>query len=409
MIYRLITLLLWPVLLIYTIRISIRDRDRRYLLQRLGFGYGKSHDNYIWIHCASVGEVNTYLPLHHQLLTLLPDSHFIISTNTTTGASTVLRQDLQRTEHRYLPVESASAISRFLESVNIQQCLIMETEIWPLLYQQCSNRNISISIINARLSHRTLNANRFIKSIYKHSLTQVDKILCKSEKELNNFRQLGAENSRLAVAGNLKFAYSNNDDNISAISLNNIPYWLAASTHNDEEFQLAQLWQKIDEKLLLVIVPRHPNRSEQIQKQLRNLAIPFAVRSKQQTINKETRIYLADTLGELKQFMLGAEFVFIGGSLIKHGGQNILEAARMKKASICGPHMYNFTDELELLIKSEGCIQIQNIEQLKATIMMFLEKPEITDRLGSNALQAVQQQGNVINNYIELLTLKELN
>ncbi len=194
----------------------------------------------------------------------------------------------------------------------------METEIWPLLYKICHTQIILISIINARLSHRTLKTNRWIKSLYKTSLTYVDKILCKSETELNHFKQLGASDKKLVVAGNLKFTFIANTKNISGINLNNRKYYVAASTHNNEEQQLASLWKKIN----------------------------------------------TDTLGELTQFMQGSEWVFIGGSLIKHGGQNILEACRLGKTTICGPHMFNFKDELQLLLKNEACVQAHNISEL---------------------------------------------
>jgi len=280
MTYRLLSIILWPLFLIYTLKISLRDKSLGYFFQRLGFYYPQQNIKTIWIHCASVGEVNTYLPLHHKLLTQFPDMHFVITTNTVTGCSTVLRHKLNRTQHCFLPIESSFAISRFLNAWQPSQVLIMETEIWPLLYKKCHIKNIPISIINARLSHRTLNTNNWIKSFYKTSLSCVNKILCKSESELNNFKLLGATDKQLSVAGNLKFAFADDSKTIEPINLNNRTYCVAASTHN----------------ILLVIVPRHPKRSKQIQKQFKTLNINYAVRSKKQNINENTRVYLAGLL-----------------------------------------------------------------------------------------------------------------
>ena len=404
--YRIVVFLLWPVFFFYTLKISLRDKSTRYLLQRLGFSYtalnSKAGRTY-WIHCASVGEVNTYMPLHQRLIKQFPDTKFIITTNTTTGASTVSRHACERTTHCYLPIESSFAIKRFLNTAQPERCLIMETEIWPLLYKHCAQQNIPINIINARLSHRTLKANNWIKNIYKKSLHSVEKILCKSEQEVLNFKQLGATEEQLFNMGNLKFALANEADTHLAIDLNSRKYFVAASTHNDEEQQLAQLWCELNTDTVLVIVPRHPNRSNKIQTQLGNLNIKFSVRSKQQILGNNTNIYLADTLGELTGFMNGADCVFMGGSLIPHGGQNILEAARLGKTVVCGPHMFNFKDEVELLKTHNACIQVNNITELKNTFIDLLESPQ-DKSLGENAKKALLSQANVVERYLSQLS-----
>jgi len=404
MTYRLLTIILWPVFFLYTLKIFLRDKSSRYFFQRLGFSYTAQATKTYWIHCASVGEVNAYLPLHHQLLAHFPDTQFVITTNTVTGASTVNRQKFERTQHCFLPIESAFAIRRFFNAWQPEQCLIMETEIWPLLYKICHNRHITISIINARLSHRTLNTNNWIKSLYKTSLLCVDKILCKSENELNNFKQLGARDEQLIVAGNLKFTFIESTQNLTPVDIKNRKYIVAASTHNNEEEQLAKLWPSLNTDRLLVIVPRHPNRSKAIQKQLDALNVNYAVRSQQDSINENTQIYLADTLGELQQFMQGAELVFIGGSLIEHGGQNILEPCRMGKPTLCGPHMFNFNDELALLLKNNACVQINNLAELEAEISAYLNNPEKLIAIGNNAKNALQKQSTTLDTYLSYLT-----
>jgi len=407
--YRIVAFLLWPIFFLYTLKVALRDKSSRYLLQRLGFFYTTTNTpktkNTYWIHCASVGEVNTYMPLHRKLIKQLPDTNFIITTNTTTGARTVLNHACERTIHNYLPIESSFAIKRFLNFAAPDRCLIMETEIWPLLYKHCTQRNVSISIINGRLSHRTLEGNRWIKSVYKQSLQSVEKILCKSEQEVSNFEQLGATTEKLLNTGNLKFAHTNEATTIQPIDLNSRRYFVAASTHNNEEQQLAQLWSELNTDSVLVIVPRHPNRSEQIQAQLSTLNIKFSVRSKQQSLDNDTNIYLADTLGELMGFMAGADCVFIGGSLIPHGGQNILEPARLGKNIVCGPHMFNFKDEVELLKANHGCIQISNISELKNTFSQLLDSPD-EQHMGENAKQVLNNQVNVIDLYVSVLLKK---
>ncbi len=405
--YRLLTLLLWPLLFLYSAKIAWRDKSLNYLQQRLGFNYRNSKCD-LWIHCASVGEVNTYLPLHKKLLAQYPEMQCLITTNTTTGAQTVQRQKLKHTRHCYLPIESGFAISRFLNAAQPQQCLIMETELWPLLYRHCAKKNIRITLINARLSHKTLRANKWIRQLYRDTLRHVNKILCKSTNEYQHYLQLGASETQLEVVGNLKFSITAHTDSQTA----NLPdelqqrgYCVAASTHHNEEQQLAQLWQQLDTPHLLVIVPRHPNRSEQIQKQLSGLQINYAVRSKQQTVDASTRVYLADTLGELRQFIAGARCVFIGGSLVDHGGQNILEAASAGKAIICGPYMYNFSEELQLLLSHQACVQVNNIQQLKQVIQNLLTDETQLKALQDNAREVMQQQADITQAYLSRLQL----
>lgn len=405
--YRLLTLLLWPLLFLYTLKIAWRDRSLSYLKQRLGFNYRDIKCD-LWIHCASVGEVNTYLPLHKKLLAQYPDKQFLITTNTTTGAQTLARHQLKNTRHCYLPIESGFAIGRFLKAAQARQCLVMETELWPLLYRRCAKKNIPITLINARLSHKTLRANKWLRQLYRDTLRHVNKILCKSTSEYQHYLQLGASEAQLEVVGNLKFA-------IEALTpqpaielpteLQQRGYCLAASTHHNEEQQLARLWQQLDTTHLLVIVPRHPNRSAQIQKQLSELKINFAVRSQQHTVNEQTRVYLADTLGELRQFIGGARCVFIGGSLIDHGGQNILEAASAGKAIVCGPYMYNFNEELQLLLSHQACVQVNNVQQLQQVIQQLLSDNAQLETLQNNAHQVMQQQADITRSYLSRLQL----
>jgi len=404
MAYRFLTIFLWPVFFLYTLKIALRDKSSAYFFQRLGFSYPKQTSQTIWVHCASVGEVNTFLPLHHKLLTQHPQTQFVITTNTVTGAHTVARHKLERTQHCFLPVESAFSIIRFLTALQPTQCIIMETEIWPLLYKLCHTKNISISIINARLSHRTLNTNSWVKSLYKTSLSYVDAILCKSDNELKNFKTLGANDEQLKLAGNLKFTFIKNKTPSALVPFTNKKYCVAASTHNNEEEQLAALWKKLNTELLLVIIPRHPNRTKQIQKQLNALEINYAVRSQQDEISNETQIYLADTLGELNKFMRCAQWVFIGGSLIEHGGQNILEPARLGKLIFCGPHMFNFKDELQLLLKHKACVQVKNISELEMQLSRYNNSPEKFNTIGDNAKNALIKQATILETYIKYLS-----
>ena len=280
----------------------------------------------------------------------------------------------------------------------------METEIWPLLYKHISKKHIPLNIINARLSSKTIHVPGWLKKQYQIALQHVDIIYSRSEDDLNLFKQLGYKSDKAYVAGNLKFSQSSHAQMVELENFTHREYVLAASTHNDEEFQLAKLWKDLNlENTLLVIAPRHPDRSNAIIKQLSPLDLNIAVRSNSDPVTEGTSIYLADTLGELSGLMNNAKMVFMGGSLIPHGGQNLLEAARLAKAIIVGPYMQNFQNEVDLFKQNHACIQIQNMTELGTTIQTLLTDTNTRTHLESCAEQLMNEQSNVAEIYLNHL------
>ncbi len=400
--YRLLTIVLWPAIFLYTLKIAWRYRSLRYFKQRLGFAYPRFKQAPVWIHCASVGESNTALPLLKELITAYPQQAFLFTTNTATGAFIIKKNALPNTEHCYLPIESSGAIKRFLKQTQPRVALILETEIWPLLYQQCTNKHVPISMINARLSHKTTNSGPWISKLYRQALQQVDHILCRSSQDQQLFLQLGAREQQTETLGNLKFATPASEAAKVVDHFTERAFILVASTHNDEELQIARLWQSLQpQPHLLVIAPRHPERTTSIMEQLKPLALNIAVRSKQQRINNDTELYLADTLGELTGFMQQADFVIMGGSFIPHGGQNLLEPARLQKAIIVGPYMHNFQAEVEQFLDNEACIQVEDIEELGQQIQALISDNNRRDLLGSRAKQLMSKEEDIAQRYVE--------
>jgi len=402
--YRLLTSLLFPVFVLYTLKLAIKFKSLIYLKQRMGFSYPTFNNQPIWIHCASVGEINTFMPLLERLINKLPQQMFVITTNTVTGASMLEKHSPMNTQHCYLPLENSAAINRFLNHTQPKLALIMETEIWPLLYRFINKKQIPLSIINARLSAKTIDTHNWIKKQYRHALKYVDFIFARSEQDLNLFKQLGGDVNKLLTAGNLKFSPISGSQPAIIENFTQREYVLAASTHDDEELQLAQLWKNnTTQDTLLVIAPRHPDRSDDILKQLTSLDLKIAVRSKGDSITQDTDIYLADTLGELSGFIQHAQIVFMGGSLIPHGGQNFLEAARLAKAIIVGPHMHNFQNEVALFRQHHACIQIQNISELGSAIQSLLIDSNTRSNLESCAKRLMDEQTGIAETYLKKL------
>jgi len=399
--YRFLTFLLWPIFFIYTLKIARRHSDERYLKQRLGWSLPLLNKKSIWIHCASVGEVNAFLPLLKLLNKNYPEEELLITTNTPTGASIVESYQLENTRHCYLPYDSMGAVSRFLNCVQPKLSLIMETEIWPQLYKQCKIKNIPISIINGRLSTKTLDTNNWVKKLYKIALQNIDSVWVRSEQDKNNYIKLGADEKKISVIGNLKFSGEALKEIKKLDNFTDRPYVLAASTHDDEEYQLAKMWQSIDNQgQLLVIAPRHPDRTESILKKIKLLNLNIAVRSRNDEITEQTDLYLADTLGELKSFIKNAEIVFMAGSLISHGGQNLLEPARLSKAIVVGPYMHNFQNEVDQFKEQHACIQVSDLKGLGKVIESLLVDADERVSLGVAAKKFMDKQANIAELYM---------
>ncbi len=394
-----------PLLAWISIAQARRVDDERMARQKLGHDLPERHDRPVWIHMASVGEVNAAYPLIMALRQHHPNLPIIVSTFTPTGAEMAAKKFGPEIEHVYLPLDFNKAITTFLRQINPRCALIMETEIWPRLFYHCRQNQIPLVIVNGRLSKRTINKPAWIRAIYQKALMNVGQVLARSDKDAEHFIDLGAEQHKVQVIDNIKFANSQPaDQKTTPIKLPR-PYIVAASTHDDEELQLSRAWLASDlsSDYLLVIVPRHPKRKAAILQHLRPLTDKLAVRSDDDEVNNDTRIYLADTFGELQDFIAAAELVCMGGSLIPRGGQNLIEVARQGKVALFGPHMDNFADERDLLLNNQAAIQVDNAEVLINKIAELLTHPERIQEMGQRAKNLVDAKSKVAERYVEAL------
>jgi 3-deoxy-D-manno-octulosonic-acid transferase len=275
----------------------------------------------------------------------------------------------------------------------------METELWPHLYAACARAGVPLVIVNGRLSLRTLRAPLWLRRLYRDCLQQVSAILAISENDRTGFIALGAAAERVEVCGNIKFA-APPGSNPEAIALPR-PYVLAASTREHEEKALLEAWRAAQtDGRLLVVVPRHPKRRAQILRDLAPFGLKVAVRSRGDAIGEQTAIYLADTFGELGGFMAGAELVFMGGSLVPKGGQNLLEAARLGKAVLFGQHMENFADEARQLLGAEAALQVDSPAALGGQLTRLLADPARREVLGQRAAALMAERADMAERYL---------
>lgn len=387
--YRWLFAALLPLIAAHASWIALRHKSFRYLRERLGFARATKTKSPLWVHAASVGEVNAVVPLITELRARFPHLPVVLTTGTISGGAAVRAKFCAPIEHQYLPLDRVGGVSRFLQRVEPRCALIVETELWPNLYQGCAECGVPLVIVNGRVSPRTLRAPQWLRRLYADSLANVSAILTRSAEDREGFIRLGAPAERVQVIGNIKFASAPEKGGVGRANLGR-PYVIAASTRDDEERLIVDAWERAAiPSYLLVIAPRHPQRLRAIMKHLGDRAV--AVRSRGDAVSAETEIYLADTFGELPEFMAGSALVIMGGSFVPKGGQNLLEPAALGKAVIAGPHMDNFAAETRDLLAAGAMRQVRH-DELAPTLQELLTDEETRSRLGANA-QAVVEAG----------------
>ncbi|MFN8972006.1 MAG: 3-deoxy-D-manno-octulosonic acid transferase [Alphaproteobacteria bacterium] len=363
--YKTLGICLTPLLFIW---LQNRVRRGKEEAARLGERFGRTRlkrpaGTLVWVHAASVGETQSVLMLLDGLLKEYPAHHILITTGTVTSAALVKRSALPRTIHQYLPSDVPAATRRFLDHWQPNLVLWAESELWPLMLHRIAAHGIPLIMVNGRMSETTFKQWQRLPEFTRAMLAGVTICFAMSEADGARFHALGI--SKVRSVGNMKYdaaalAFDAGSLTQLAESLAGRPVWVAASTHpGEEEIIIAaaqQLRQNIPD-ILTIIVPRHASRGREIAALIAREKIPFAQRSEGQAIVAQTAIYLADTMGELGLFYRLSDLVFIGGSLIDHGGHNPLEPARLNCALLSGPHTRNF-NEVMAALRAQNAIRI---------------------------------------------------
>lgn len=401
LIYQLLLVLALPLLILLLLWQTLRRKgDRQFLLQRLGLSTPSTENHPILLHGASVGEIAGLIPLIHQLQTDYP---LLITTTTPQGAQ-IVRQRTANIPIAYLPLDLFWNSRLLLQRVQPRMVVIMETEIWPNLYQQAQHQGIPLVIVNGRISNRTLQTPKWLKNLYKSTLNCCSAILCRSDNDRDGFIALGARPALCSTIGNLKYAATQLQQNLQPLLETRRKYIIAASTRESEEPIIVESWLQtgLQHDYLLVLALRHPQRSQQVQQQLQHYKL--AVRSLNQPIIDDTEIVIVDTIGEMPPLLQHSELVVMGGSFVNKGGQNLLEPASLGKATIVGPHMDNFLQETSDLLQHQAIMQVQNSQQLTELLLELLNTPEKRAELAENAIAYVTEQRQQLQSYVTAIT-----
>jgi 3-deoxy-D-manno-octulosonic-acid transferase len=365
----------------------------------------------IWLHCVSVGETQAARPLVDELRKTFPGHKLVISTVTNTGQQ--VAQDVfgdKATLIFYFPFDWKFTVRRALKAIDPQLILIVETELWFNFLREAHARGAKVAIVNGRLSERSANRYMWIRGFVARGLRSVDLALMQHQDDALRIKELGMKNSRIHVTGNIKYDQT---DDITDNSLTEefrkrfaispeAPLILAASTHEPEEQMVLDAFAKIKKDgknpvARLMIAPRHPERFDAVAKLVAKAGFVFVRRSAEAGIaDKAADVILLDSIGELRAVYALAELVFVGGSLVSHGGQNILEPATAKKAIVTGPHTMNFAAAIAAFREKDALVQLPEMgqdqypEKLAEIFTELLKDDAKREQLGENALAAVR-------------------
>ena len=410
MLYRLFFLCVLPVIWLLLLLRSIKQTAyRQRLSERFGLLPRELKSGGIIVHAASVGEVIALKSFIMQLLETKPKTVITVTTFTPTGSEQVSKLFGDRVQHCYLPLDSTFCIAAFLNKLKPKAMVFMETELWPNLIAQSRNHGIKLLLINGRLSQKSMNSYSKIAWLITPTINSFDKVLCQSQVNYDNFLALGADASRCQISGNVKFDISVNQavkdkqQELARFVEDERLIWVVASTHKGDEkiaLNAFALLLKNVPKLLLIIVPRHPERFNEVAELCHDRGYSITRRSTQEKVTSDKKIWLLDTLGELLPICALASVVTMGGSFSAIGGHNPLEPALFKKPIVVGPNMSNFAEVMQQLIAEKGIVQLEDkgdsddrniCDELFHEINAILMSEETQQALGESAHRVVTE------------------
>lgn len=351
------------------------------------------------VHAVSVGETRAAAPLINALIKRYPEHRIWVTTMTPTGSEQVKALFGDRVEHSYIPYDLPLSVRIFLSRVNPSVVLIMETELWPNIYHYCSRLDIPVCLANVRISAGSFKGYQAFSKLTRDTLENVSRFAVQSKADAARIALLGANQNQMQVTGNIKFDLEVPASIIEAGLLlrkrwgEDRDILLAASTHEGEESLILSSFKRLKvkfPKLLLVIVPRHPERFSHVGRLVDKKGFSSENRSTgDNDIPGEADILIGDTMGELQMFYAAADLAIIGGSFVPHGGQNLLEAAAVGVPSVFGPHMENFTEISEIALNRGASFKVSQIEYMDEVLEKLLADPNQRHESGERAKKMI--------------------
>ena len=383
---------------------------RERMAERLGF-YPIKLDRCIWVHAVSMGETIAAAPLIKNLITRYSSLQVLVTTMTPTGSEQVKKLFGDTVKHVYLPYDMPDAVARFLNAMHPVIGVIIETEMWPNLLAACQQKKIPVCLVNARLSEKSARGYSRIAPITREMLQHINVIAAHGEKDAERFIVLGAAKEKVLVTGNIKFDLSLPEDlEVKSDALRealgkNRFIWIAASTHEGEEDIILAAHEALRAKnpqALLVLVPRHPDRFDEIAKRCEQ-QFRTVRRSTNEACSPETAVYLGDTMGELLLMYGAADVAFVGGSLIPRGGHNMLEPGALGKPILTGPHLFNFKEISDMFKVANALLLVQDAASLTKELELLAQNVNERMEVGARAKAVVAANRGALGKQLEII------
>jgi 3-deoxy-D-manno-octulosonic-acid transferase len=413
LLYICLTYLLTPVVLLHLFRKGFGNRAYWHRIgERFGFFPQHDLDGVIWVHAVSVGEVQAAATLVKRLLKTYPERALVLTTTTPTGSDRARALFGDQVVHCYAPFDMAWPVKRFFNWCKPKIAIILETELWPNLYHECGRRNVPLVLASARISRKSIRRYRWVLSLFKETLSHGIVIAAQSSTDARRFVALGANSERTHVTGNIKFDFElpagviDLGREFRATHAVDRPVWIAASTHANEEEITLEAHRKIQKKFpdaLLLLVPRHPERFDSIAALLKKQGFSYERRSSGRVCTANSSVFLGDSMGELTTFYAAADIAFVGGSLVKIGGHNLLEPAAVRLPIITGPYTYNAEGIVELF-QEDGLAQVVwDAESLATAVTGLIADPDERKRLGDGSEALIRSSRGALERLMTLL------
>ena len=413
---RLYSLLWWCLLPFVVVRLLWRSRREpgylQHLAERFAFYSVQPSASLIWVHAVSVGETRAAEPLLRGLLSRYPDHKILLTHMTPTGraAGKALFGNEPRLIQAYLPYDTLSMMARFVKHFRPRLCVLMETEVWPALIQACKAADVPVALVNARLSERSLRRGQSFAGLLGRTAGQLSLVAAQSDADAERLRMMGVR--EVQVTGNLKFDVTVPTAMTAAgqslrQQIGNRPVLLCASTREGEEALLLSGYMKatLPPDLLLMIVPRHPQRFSEVAKLFEDQGLRVVCKSQHRgaAVPVDTQLLIGDTMGEMFAYYAASDLAFIGGSLLPTGGQNLIEACACGKPVLLGPHTYNFAHASEVAIAQGAAVRVYDAAQIfKMTFELLVDQDRLQN-MSQAARRFAENEGGATQNTLELL------
>jgi len=400
------TLLFYALLPIILLRLLWRSRKasgyRRRWAERFGFFNFKSNKPAIWVHAVSVGETIAAVPLIKSLQREYPDHQIVVTTTTPTGSDRVTSLFGNEVFHVFAPYDTPGSVKRFLRRVKPEKAIIMETELWPNTIYYCHQFGVSVIVANARLSARSARGYQRFAGLTREMLRFVTAIAAQNPVDGQRFIDVGLDKNKLQITGSIKFDLTISDAlRNSAQTLKNS--WsfdgvrcvlIAASIHEGEDAIIIDAFIELlkrHSRLLLILVPRHPERFQAVVQLCEKRNLKVQQRSTGEPLLEHMQVLVGDTMGELMLLLGAADIAFIGGSLIPRGGHNMLEPAAWQLPILSGPHTFNFAEISQLLQRANALQWVNNASEVAEKCGELIAQPNRRQQMGQAAGLVVEQ------------------